>query len=81
VAGGKAAVMVENKKKGDEVMIAKLGNIQPGQEATLKFTIVTKLEIFGGHYAFTLPAGFYPDYKKHGNPGQFMYDFDFMAYI
>ena len=47
----------------------------------LRFTILTRLEIFGGYYAFTLPAGFYPDYNKHGNTGQLMYDFTFTAKI
>jgi len=65
VAGGNAAVMAERKKK-DETMTIKLGNLQPGQSATLKIHIVHQLEVVGGHYFFSLPVAFYPDYKRHG---------------
>lgn len=66
IAGGKAAVMAERSNKKEETMTVKLGNLLPGQDAILKATIVSQLEIFAGHYAFYLPVAFYPDYKKHG---------------
>ena len=40
IAMGNAAVIAESKKK-DEVMTVKLGNLQPGQQAVLKKTILT----------------------------------------
>lgn len=40
IARGNAAVIAESKKK-DEVMTVKLGNLQPGQQAVLKKTILT----------------------------------------
>ena len=65
VAGGNTAVLAEKKKK-EEVMAVKLGNLLPNQVATLKYQIVSQIEIVGGLYAFKLPTAFYPDYKKHG---------------
>ena len=38
----------------------------PGQTATLKYTILSRVEISAGHYSYKLPDAFYPDYKKHG---------------
>ena len=47
-------------------MAVKLGNLLPNQVATIKFQIVSQLEVVAGFYAFNLPTAFYPDYKKHG---------------
>ena len=65
VASGNTSVLAERKKK-DEVMTVKLGNLLPGQNATLKSQIISQVDIVGGHYAFSLVNAFYPDYKKHG---------------
>ena len=63
VAAGKAAVYAERKSK-DELMTVQLGNLLPGQTATLKSTILSLLEVVGGHYSYPLPAAFFPDFKK-----------------
>ena len=78
IAGGKAAVIGERKKQ-DEVMTVKLGNLLPGQKATLKATILSQLEVVGGHLGYQLPAAFYPDYKKHGvkDRNAYCYTFDY----
>ena len=83
VAGGNTAVMAErSKKKKEETLTLKLGNLLPGQEATLRLQIVNQMEIIGGHYAFTLPMAFYPDYKKHGVQAEdFVYDFSYKVNI
>ena len=47
VAAGKAVVMAERKKK-DEVMTVRLGNLMPGQTATLKATILSRMDVVGG---------------------------------
>jgi hypothetical protein len=75
--------MVERSKKQEETMTVKLGNILPGQNATLKATIVSQLEVVGGHYAFILPVAFYPDYKKHGirESNAFVYEFHYEVKI
>ena len=82
VASGKAAVYVESKNK-EETITFKLGNLLPGQKATLKATIATTMEIVGGSYAYLLPVAFYPDYKKHGltKLSSFPYKFAFEAKI
>ena len=82
IAGGNAAVIAERKKK-DETMTIKLGNLLPGQSATLKIHIVSQLEVIGGHYAFILPVSFYPDYSKHGvrNKNNFDYQFGYEVQI
>jgi hypothetical protein len=64
-------------------MSVKLGNLLPGQTATLKLTIVNQLEVVGGHYAFILPVAFYPDYTKHGllQATAFVYVFNYEVKI
>ena len=47
-------------------MTVKLGNLLPGSTAILSQTILSKLEVHNGHYVYSLPAAFFPDYKKHG---------------
>ena len=58
-------------------MTVKLGNLLPGQTASLKSEIISQLEISGGYYSYILPAAFFPDYKKHGikEKGAFTYEF------
>ena len=82
VAGGHAAVHAERSKK-DEVLTVKLGNLMPGQEAKLRSTIISQLEVVGGHFSFSLPRAFYPDYKKHGvkDANAFPYTFDYEVRI
>ena len=77
VASGKTAVLAERSKKKEEVMTVKLGNLLPGQTASLKSEIISQLEITGGFYSYILPAAFFPDYKKHGikEKGAFAYEF------
>ena len=82
VASGNAAVLAERKKK-DDTMTIKLGNLLPGQSATLKVYIVHQLEVVSGYYAFSLPVAFYPDYKRHGvsNTNEFVYEFSYEVKI
>ena len=58
-------------------MTVKLGNLLPGQNATLKSQIVSQVDIVGGHYAFSLVNAFYPDYKKHGVKDLSAFQFDY----
>jgi len=83
VAAGNSAVLAERSTKKDETMTVKLGNLMPGQSATLKSTIISQLEVVGGHYAFLLPAAFYPDYRKHGvkDRASFVYEFSYEVRI
>ena len=82
MAGGHGAVIAERKKK-DEVLTVKLGNLLPGQSAVLKSTIISQLEIVAGNYFYALPAAYFPDYKKHGNKDKdaFGYEFSYEARI
>ena len=59
-------MIAEQDQKKDESLEVKLGNLQPGKLATLKITIVSRLDIIGGHYAYVLPAAFYPNYQRYG---------------
>ena len=64
-------------------MTIKLGNLLPGQQATLKSQIISKLEIVGGSYAYILPVAFYPDYRRHGarSNNDFVYEFSYEVEI
>ena len=44
---------------------------------TLVLTILSKLEVVAGYYAFSLPAAFCPDYKRHGVFGENYYSYKF----
>ena len=76
MAGGHGAVIAERKKK-DEVLTVKLGNLLPGQTAVLKSTIISQLEIVAGNYFYALPAAYFPDYKKHGNKDKDAFGYEF----
>lgn len=40
------------------------------------------MEVVGGHYAFSLPMAFYPDYGKHGvDLEEFIYEFTYKVKI
>ena len=76
IAGGKGAVIAEKKKK-DEALVVKLGNLLPGQKATIKQTILNQLEVVAGSFCFALPAAFFPDYKKIGLKGANALEYEF----
>ena len=59
-------------------MTVSLGNLLPGQTATLRSTIIGQLEVVGGFYQYSLPAAFFPDYKKHGIKDKSLYAYQFL---
>ena len=83
ITSGNAAVLAERSDKKEETMTIKLGNLLPGQQATLKSQIISKLEIVGGSYAYILPVAFYPDYRRHGarSNNDFVYEFSYEVEI
>ena len=83
VAKGNAAVLAKRSNKQDEVINVSLGNLLPGQAATLSFTVISRLQIVAGYFAFSLPAAFYPDYKKHGvkDSNALQYEFGYQMRI
>lgn len=82
MARGHAAMFAEYKKKEDG-MTLKFGNLLPGQTATLKSTILSQLDVVAGHYCYSLPAAFFPDYKKLGikSKDAFNYGFSYEVQI
>jgi hypothetical protein len=75
IAGGHAAVLAEKKK---DAISLKIGNLLPGESATINFSMIEDLEIVGGAWGYTLPA--FPDYSKHNfdeseKKNHFPYDF------
>ena len=81
MAAGDTAVLAERESK-EEIVSVKLGNLQPGEQATLKAQIVSQVEIVGGHFAFSLPTSFFPDYTKHGmKTAPYPYEFNYEARI
>ena len=82
IAAGNAAVVAERKKK-DEIMTVKLGNLLPGQQAKLKSTILTQLEVVGGYFCYPLDASFFPEYIKLGvkDKDAFNYEFAYQVRI
>ena len=70
--------MIATRKKKEETLSLKLGNLGPGQEAILKLQIFNSLEIVGSHYLFSLPTAFYPDYSMYGvDLSRFAYEFTY----
>ena len=46
----------------------KLGELEPGQPATIKIQMINLLEVVNGHFFWGLPGALHPDYTKHGVP-------------
>jgi len=67
IAGGHAAVLGEKKK--DAVSI-KIGNLLPGETATINISLLEDLEVIGGAWAYSVPVSFFPDYSKHSAIGK-----------
>ena len=82
MARGNVAVIAKQQKKKDKTLSLILGNLGPGQEATLKLQIVNALEVVESHYLFSLPMAFYPDYSKFGvDRANFAYEFSYSIKI
>jgi len=72
---GHAAIFAEKKK---EAITLKLGNLLPGETATISLGLIQELELQGNAWGFTLPMSFLPDYSKHANKGKkISFDFGF----
>jgi len=66
IASGKTAVYAErSSKKDDEAITLLLGNLLPGQIATVDIQLIRSLKITGSAYDFTLPVYYFPQYKQH----------------
>lgn len=77
IAGGHAAVIAEKKK---DAIALKIGNLLPGESATISLSLLEDLEVVGGAWGYTLPASFLPDYGRHNlveseKANHFPYDF------
>ena len=82
IAAGRFAVMAQRKSIEQEKMSIQLGNLQPGQEATLNLQIVQQLKVQLGSYMFELPMAFFPDYSRYGvKKDDFIYDFSYEVRI
>jgi len=58
-SGNQAALMKEAK---GEFLELQIGNIMPGQEATIEITIVQHLESTNGAFDFEFPLTYFPKY-------------------
>ena len=65
VASGQMAVIAESNRKQEEIIV-KVGNLQAGQEATLKLQVVNSLQVYGGYFQLTSPIVPNPEFKKNG---------------
>jgi hypothetical protein len=61
-----------------DVARLKVGNLDPGQNATIDVSLLEVLKIVGGAWAYSLPVWFFPDYSQHTASGlkdTLQYDF------
>ena len=75
MAGGHSAVIAERQSEKHETILIKLGNLLPQQAAVLRLQLILPVQVVAGSYKFTLPACFYPNYKKMGAPVKQDYTF------
>lgn len=61
VASGKAAVYVERRQK-QQALTLQLGNLLPGQQATVEIELCAPLKVYGSAYEFAIPLSFMPRY-------------------
>ena len=52
--------MLKTKKDNEDMYTLLIGNISPGERATIDIVIVQPLEVIGGSYHFSLPLSFFP---------------------
>lgn len=88
LAQGNTAVMAAQRTTSDALtdLTVKLGNLMPGEEASISYTLTSRLGVVAGHYCFSLPLAFYPDYRKHGvmrsdSDERFIYQFSYSVKI
>lgn len=61
IASGNQAVKLKESK--GEFLELQIGNIKPGQTATIEVTIVQHLESLNGAFDFVLPCTYFPRYN------------------
>ena len=59
IAGGNAAVLVEENKKNKDLIQMTLGGINPDQEVKVTLQFIKQLEIEGGAYCLRLPTSYF----------------------
>lgn len=64
IAGGNAAVLVEESDKDKDLLKMTIGGIQPMQEVTVRLQLLKKLEIEAGAYALRIPTSYFIKYGR-----------------
>jgi hypothetical protein len=64
LADGNSAVMVQENKADRDVLEINVGNILPGQEATITIQMLQSIEIEGGAYCLRIPLTYFPRYER-----------------
>ncbi|CDW91779.1 UNKNOWN [Stylonychia lemnae] len=73
VAQGHTAVMAQEDDQKDEIIKLTIGNLLPGQEATLHLQLLNILKIEGAAYCLRVPLHYFPNYSSVQN--QYSYQF------
>ena len=68
MAGGHKAFMMKTKKVNKDMYTLLIGNIMPGEVATVEIEIIQPLETLAGSYHFSLPMSYLP-IKNFSNNG------------
>ncbi|CDW72219.1 UNKNOWN [Stylonychia lemnae] len=73
VAQGHTAIMAQEDDQKDEIIKLSIGNLLPGQEATLHLQLLNVLKIEGAAYCLRVPLHYFPNYSSVQN--QYSYQF------
>ncbi|CDW72326.1 UNKNOWN [Stylonychia lemnae] len=73
VAQGHTAMMAQEDDQKEEVIKLTIGNLLPGQEATLHLQLLNILKIEGAAYCLRVPLHYFPTYSSSKN--QYSYKF------
>ena len=64
MAGGDAAVMVQEDEKDKDLLKMNIGGIQPGQEVKVRLQFLRLLEIEAGAYCLRIPMTYFIKYQN-----------------
>ena len=64
IAGGHTAAMVSDARENVDLHQLDIGNILPGQKATINLQMITALKVTQGSFEFVLPMSYFPKLKK-----------------
>lgn len=69
IAGGNAALMVQESAKDKDLLEMQIGGIQPAQEVRVTVQLLKQLEVEAGAYCLRVPTAYFIKYGNQNPEG------------